>query len=80
MLFRHKYRNRIEQMDESVAMGVTDYIENVVAHNSNVMHSVMVESESDLASLDNYAVGSIAYTAGFGNMWQLSASGEWVEM
>ena len=80
MLFRHKYRNRIEQMDESVSMGVTDYIENGVAHNSNVMHSVMVESESDLASLNNYAVGSIAYTAGFGSMWQLNASGEWVEV
>ena len=80
MLFRHKYRNRIEQMDESVAMGVTDYIENGVAHNNNVTHSVMVESESDLASLDNYAVGSIAYTAGFGSMWQLSADGEWVEV
>ena len=44
---------------------------------------VMVQSQDDLEDLaDNADVppGSIAYTAGFLNIWQLSASGEWVDM
>ena len=39
---------------------------------------IIVTSADDLASLSGYGVGSIAYTAGFANMWQLSASGDWV--
>lgn len=41
--------------------------------------SIMIGSENDLANLDAYA-GTIAYTAGFGNMWQMNAEGEWIEM
>ena len=41
--------------------------------------SVMVTGQADLANLD-YAPGTIAYTAGFGKMWQLAASGSWVEL
>lgn len=40
--------------------------------------SIMVESESDLASLTNAHAGAIAYTAGFANMWQLNSDGEWI--
>ena len=43
--------------------------------------SVMVTKESDLLKLTNYAPGSIAYTAGFLEMWQLSADGvTWVSL
>lgn len=44
--------------------------------------SVLVEQQSDLANLpsDLYPAGTIAYTAGFRAMWQLSAAGEWVSM
>lgn len=38
--------------------------------------SIMVSSSSDLSSLD-CAPGTVAYTAGFGNMWQLAADGTW---
>ena len=59
-----------------------DYTKNgQIASTINVhsgQSSVMVESESDLASLSAYSPGTIAFTAGFTNMWQLNASGEWI--
>jgi len=41
--------------------------------------SIMIESENDLEDLssDDYPPGSIAFTAGYVNMWQLSAAGTW---
>ena len=41
---------------------------------------VMVTAESDLANLPDYQPGTIAFTAGFGSMWQKDASGEWTSM
>lgn len=38
--------------------------------------SIMVSSQSDLSSLI-CEPGTVAYTAGFGNMWQLDAEGTW---
>lgn len=38
---------------------------------------ILVTSKADLDNLTGYKPGSVAYTAGFGNMWQLDASGEW---
>ena len=42
--------------------------------------TVMVGSSADLAELADLTPGSIAYTAGFVDMWQKSASGAWVPM
>ena len=41
---------------------------------------IIITSEDDLATLSGYNVGSIAYLAGFSQMWQLNAAGEWVEI
>lgn len=41
--------------------------------------SIMVNSSSELASLA-CEPGSVAFTAGFENMWQLDASGQWVSI
>lgn len=38
--------------------------------------SIMVSSQSDLSGLV-CAPGTVAYTAGFGNMWQKAADGTW---
>lgn len=38
--------------------------------------SIMVSSQSDLSSLI-CEPGTVAYTAGFGNMWQKAADGTW---
>ena len=42
--------------------------------------AVMVESSSDLDELEDYAPGSVAYTAGFADMWQLDSSGTWTAL
>ena len=42
--------------------------------------SVLVSSENDLSRLSGYNPGTIAYAAGFKAMWQLSVSGEWVNV
>ena len=53
------------------------------AENSNIME-FMIDSAEDIESPPDtsysYAPGSIAYTAGFGKMYQSDASGSWVEM
>lgn len=42
--------------------------------------TVMVGSSADLAELADLTPGSIAYTAGFADMWQKNASGAWVPL
>ena len=43
--------------------------------------SVLVESYDDLATLpDSISVGSLAYTAGFGEVYQKDFDGSWVEV
>ena len=58
----------------------TDYIRNETLYRGSGSGSVMVTSSSDLSDITGYAPGTIAYTAGFGSMWQLAASGSWVEI
>ena len=56
----------------------TDYIDgngNLVKNDDAKM--VMVRSKADLDELGSYRPGTIAHTAGFKNMWQLDAGGEW---
>lgn len=56
----------------------TDYVDgsgNLVKNDDAKM--VMVRSKADLDLLEGYRPGTIAYTAGFKNMWQLDTGGEW---
>lgn len=63
------------------AAGNLDYIKSGKLYKNSTVHSVLVASQSDLAGLtDRYEAGTIAYTAGFGSMWQLSAEGTWEEV
>ena len=59
-----------------------DYIKNGKLFKNQSTPSVMVTAETDLDSdlLSGYPAGTVAYTAGFANMWQKDASGEWVEL
>lgn len=57
-----------------------DYVKNGSVYRGSAAASVLVESQSDLTNLDGYAPGTVAYTAGFGSMWQLAANGSWVEL
>ena len=56
----------------------TDYVDgsgNLVKNDDAKM--VMVRNKADLDILGSYRPGTIAYTAGFKNIWQLDASSEW---
>lgn len=56
----------------------TDYVDgngNLVKNDDAKM--VMIRNKADLDMLGSYRPGTIAYTAGFKNMWQLDASSEW---
>ena len=59
-------------------LGDTDYLKDGVITKHAPIQLVLVSSESDLSSLTDYEAGTIAYTAGFVNMWQLSPDDNWV--
>lgn len=62
-------------------VGLMDYVSGTTLHKQVPSDSVMVTAQTDLAKIkDNYNPGVVAYTAGFTNMWQLSAAGEWVSI
>ena len=58
----------------------TSYVQDDILYKGSGSASVMVRSSSDLSDLTGLAPGTVAYTAGFGSMWQLNASGSWVEI
>ena len=61
--------------------GEVDFIKDGTLNRGANAPSVMVTAEDDLAELtDIYTPGTVAYTAGFKAMWQLSADGTWVSM
>ena len=70
------------EMDRVQTVGESDYVKNGELHFGANARSVMVESEAQLAQLpeDLYEPGSMAFTAGFADMWQKAADGTWVSM
>ena len=67
-------------IDTISLMGRSIYIKDGAIHDSASLTLIMVEEESDLTDLSGAVPGSIAYTAGFGSMWQLDADGVWQEV
>lgn len=62
-------------------IGQTDYVKNGELHTGGTAPSIMVSAETDLDNLpDIYPPGTVAYTAGFQDMWQLDTDGNWVSM
>jgi len=57
--------------------GETNTVKAGVLHRSDPPQAILVESEADLEHLGEAPAGSIAYTAGYSSMWQLSAPGSW---
>ena len=46
---------------------------------SNIpMQTILVSAHSDLENLIDYSPGTIAYTAGYRQMWQKAPNGSWV--
>ena len=77
MVIKHNRRNEDLLMDVVTSAGASDYVKDGEVHLNVSGLAVMVESSSDLTELTDYPPSTIAYTAGFGNMWQLDASGTW---
>ena len=78
MIIAHKRRNNTDvQLDVVTSSGASDYVKDGEVTENVSGLAVMVESESDLANLTGYPPTSIAYTAGFGSIWQLDADGTW---
>ena len=67
-------------LDYGISAGEKDYIKDGILYKHSPSSSVIVTAESDLASLNEYEVGTIAYTAGFAKMWQLAANGDWISI
>ena len=61
---------------------LTDFVKDGKVLQHQQVTVVMVRGQDDLAALGayGYTPGSIAYTAGFKQMWQLGADGTWAEM
>ena len=62
----------------TITQGQLDYVQNGTLYVNTAARSVLVTSAEDLPLLPDATPGTIAYTAGFKAMWQLSADGEWV--
>lgn len=65
---------------KNLEMGSNDVVMNGGLEKDTPCASVLVTAQSDLAELPAYPAGTIAYTAGFKAMWQLSAAGDWVSV
>lgn len=63
-----------------MSLGEMAYVKDGELYRGREGTAVMVESSGDLEVLAGILnPGSIAFTAGFGNAWQLNTAGEWVQ-
>ena len=70
-------KNMTRNANKVFDIGVLDVVVDGVLKEDYPCKAVMVESSSDLANLPDYAPGTIAFTAGFGTMWQKDSDGTW---
>mgnify|MGYP007038268228 FL=1 len=54
-----------------------DFVKGNTIYRGSPMKLVMVQSDDDLAVLESYEPGAIAFTRGFESMWQKGIDGEW---
>ena len=76
----HQTSDTTKYQDVVNTRGNVYYIKNGTIYKNNPGQAVMVSGSGDLTALADYPPGTIAYTAGFASMWQLSATGTWVEV
>ena len=79
---KHHLENSFHEMLEGLKQPTWyDYIDASGNIQQNVQGgNVMVRTQADLSSLTSYLPGTIAFTAGFVNMWQKKADGTWISM
>ena len=71
----------LASVDAVSDIGNIDYVDSdgKIVYNAPCK-GVMIRTSSDLDLLANEEVGTVAFTAGFGSMWQKDASGTWQSM
>lgn len=68
-----------ENLSSVPTQGLHDYVdENGAIHVGAPSQAVLVRDETDLDLLTDYMPGTIAYTAGYVDMWMLTNAGSWV--
>lgn len=60
------------------ARGNCDVLIDGKIYKNNEIQMVLVSSYADTALLGSYGAGTVAFTAGFTNMWQKAPNGTWV--
>lgn len=74
-------KNMTRTAQKVLGLGMIDVVDSDGVLREDVpCKGVMVTAQSDLANLPDYQPGTIAFVAGFGSMWQLSADGTWTEV
>jgi hypothetical protein len=63
-----------------LTLGLHDIVMEDGIHRNEPISQILVRGSADLALLTGYGVGSVAYTPGFGKIWQLDYNGTWVEV
>lgn len=78
MAFTKEYLNPFVARIKTI--GDTDYVKNGEVFVGANASSILISAESDLQQLEGYSPGSIAHTAGYKRMWELSTDGAWTEL
>ena len=78
MIYYSAEKNRINDTVIDTVQTDIDYVDGDGDLHIHVKSpEVMITAESDLENLTGYEPSTIAFTAGYDNMWQLGADGEW---
>lgn len=78
MAFTKEYLNPFVARSKTISD--IDYVKNGEVFVGASASSILISTESDLQQLEGYSPGSIAHTAGYKRMWELSAGGMWTEL
>lgn len=77
-IFRNMPSGGREVIDKVVSIGDIDYVKDGEICQQSPVQAVMIKEVEDLDLLESYEPGTIAFTAGFVNVWQKDVDGEWV--
>ena len=66
-----------QRIDVVQNRGIVDYVQDGAIINNSVAEMVLVSGYSDLELLESYTPGTIAFTAGYQQMWQKAPNGTW---
>ena len=81
IIAKQKENSTLPQVFDAVQdLGNIDYVKNGVIYKNAPCVAVLIASSADLELLEDYEAGTVAFTAGFENMWQKDIDGTFVQM